>query len=447
MPARFCTIWQFCLGLFCSLALLSISAEAAKFVPNYDEAKVPEYTLPDPLIDSHGKPVTDAKTWTDVRRPEILALFEKEIYGKAPGRPEALWFETALVDPDALDGRAVRKEVVVHFTKEANGPSMRLMLYLPKNAKGPVPAFLALNFFGNHSIHPDPKITLSDRWMRSNKKKGIKNHRATEASRGTSQSRWPVEKILDRGYALATIYYGDIDPDFNDGFQNGIHPHFYREGQTRPDPDQWGSISAWAWGLSRAMDYLETDPGINSRRVAVMGHSRLGKTSLWAGATDERFALVISNDSGCGGAALSRRKFGETYGFMKNVIGYWFCENWRKYADREDEMPVDQHMLIALMAPRPVYVASAVEDRWADPKGEFLSTLHASGVYELFGLKGVSADTMPEVDQPADQGTIGYHVRQGRHNVTDFDWNQYLNFFDKLYHTEGLRSNSGPKSF
>ena len=267
------TFFSVCAAIVCLNLIACRPAQDEE--PNYDEARVPAYTLPDPLKLPDGTAVTDARTWHEVRRPQILRLFEEQVYGRVPESSVPVRFESVDREEGALDGRAVRKQVVLEL---AGSLRIDLLIYLPANRPAPHPVFLGLNFYGNHTIHSDPGIRLSASWMRDNENFGIKNNRASEASRGVRSNRWDVDQILERGYGLATIYYGDIDPDFDDGFQNGVHPLLYRPGQDRPADDEWGSISAWAWGLSRAMDYFERDDEIDAGRIAVMGHSRLGKT-------------------------------------------------------------------------------------------------------------------------------------------------------------------------
>ncbi|MCA9084489.1 MAG: acetylxylan esterase [Planctomycetaceae bacterium] len=426
--SRRCQAWL-AGGIVMLMVGFSDSADAQPTGFNYDETKVPSFELPDVLTTAAGEPVTTTQQWKEVRRPEILHLFEEHVFGTLPKNAVRLRVRERSSVNNAVNGKALRRELIVSFSDDDNGPAMEILIYTPVHAPGPVPCFLALNFNGNHSIEADPSIHLSESWMREDAKRGNINHRATEATRGSAASRWPVEMIIDRGYGLATIYYGDIDPDFDDGFQNGIHAMLEQNPQQRP-ANAGGSISAWSWGLSRALDILELDAKVDGRKVAVMGHSRLGKTSLWAGATDERFAMVISNDSGCGGAALSRRCFGETVRRINTSFPHWFCRNHRQYNDNENALPVDHHMLLALMAPRPVYVASAEEDQWADPRGEMLSLYYATPVFELFGKKGLSSDQLPPVNEPI-QTDVGYHIRTGKHDVTDFDWTQYLNFADR----------------
>jgi hypothetical protein len=406
-------------------------------MPNYDESKVPQYTLPDPLLMANGRKVADAKMWQTARRPEILELFRTHVYGRSPGRPAKITFEITSLDRKALGGLATRKEISVFFTGKKDGPKMDILLYLPNDAKTRVPAFLGLNFEGNHTIHADPGITLPKQWKRASPGAAVTENRVRAESRGQQASRWQVEKVLQRGYAVATIFYGDVEPDFADGWKFGVRGALSQGGtNTTFAPDDWGAIAAWAWGLSRALDYLETDKDIDAKRVAVIGHSRLGKTALWVGAEDERFAIVISNDSGCGGAALSKRAFGETVERINTSFPHWFCGNFKKYNRREEELPLDQHELIALVAPRPVYVASAEEDRWADPRGEFLSAKNAEPVYGLFGKNGLGVDEMPPVNHPVGDA-IGYHIRTGKHDVTEYDWEQYLNFAARHFSSDG----------
>ncbi|MBR5626515.1 MAG: acetylxylan esterase [Thermoguttaceae bacterium] len=396
------------------------------FVPNYDEEKVPVYSLPDPLIMADGSAVQSPFDWTQNRRPELLRLFEEEMYGRMPGADVSrISFEILAEKNDALNGKATRREVRLFFNAPNPQPKIDLLIYIPNQREGAVPAFVGLNFQGNVTTSDEPDILVTEVPDRM-RNPGID----LGTMRGAVKNRWAYEKIVDRGYAVITGYYEEIDPDYNDGYRNGVHPLFAGEFPDTESGDYPSSITAWAWGLSRILDILESFPEIDNKRVIVMGHSRLGKTALWAGACDERFAAAVSNDSGCGGAALSRREFGETTTWISGAMPHWFCRNFQKYRDNVKAMPFDQHELIALMAPRPVYIASAAEDLWADPRGEFLAALNADPVYRLLGTGGIGdVKSMPEVNWPVGD-VIRYHVRSGDHDVTDYDWEQYLDFAD-----------------
>jgi hypothetical protein len=403
--------------------IFAIQTMNAQVTANYDESKVPDIDLPDPLTTFSKKQILTSSAWNELRKPELTAFFETEVFGKVPGSIDNVAFRIVEESKSALDGRARRKQVQVSLTKGDKTLNFIMLLYLPMEVSR-APVFLGYNFHGNHTVSSDPGVIISNAWSLNNESIGITNHTLTEESRGMLSSRWALTKMIEAGFGLATIYYGEIDPDKND-FSDGLHPLFYRDGQQRPAKDEWGSIGAWAWALSRAMDYLENDKEVDSSRVIVFGHSRLGKAALWAGATDGRFAGVISNDSGCGGAALSKRKFGETLAHINKTFPYWFSENFKKYNNAEENLPVDQHELLALIAPRPLYVASAKEDEWADPKGEFLSAYYATPVYTLFGKIGIRTIEMPAVNSPV-QNTLAYHIRSGKHDVTEYDWEQYI---------------------
>lgn len=406
-------------------------AEAQQHLANYDEAEVGSFELPDPLSMVDGSTVTSSDDWAQKRRPEVLNLFREHVYGTPPEKWGTPAFSPIETKTDALGGLATRKLVQIRLEEFPSWEGIQLMLYVPSQTTGPAPCFVGLSFGGNHAVSPEPDVPLSTRWMRPSKSKGIVDNRATEASRGNESSRWPLETILKRGYAVATAYYGDIEPDHAEGWKDGLRAVLSPDGQqTLWGESEWGAIGAWAWGLSRMLDYLATDADIDAKHCAVIGHSRLGKTSLWAGAQDERFALVISNNSGEGGAALMRRNFGETTEIITRAFPHWFAPRYRSYKDDASSCPVDQHLLIALAAPRPAYVASAVEDRWADPKGEFLSAKNAGPVFGLFGRKGVGVEEQPEVDQPVGE-SVGYHIRTGKHDVTLFDWERYMDFADR----------------
>ncbi len=411
---------------FLLFVLLPWLSKAQQFEPNYDEARVPVYTLPDPLVFNDGSAVINKKKWGK-RRKEIYQYFENEVYGSVPEWKGSVKSTVVSLKDDALDGVAKRKEVRLELINGKHRVEVMILFYLPHNSKN-APLFLGYNFHGNHTTTTEQDIIIPNSWVRNDKTIGTSENRANGNGRGKALSRWPMKEIVSRGFGVATVYYGDIDPDFDDGFKNGVHQLF----DSRRNSTSWGSIAAWAWGLSRVMDYLETDKEIDPKKVIVLGHSRLGKTSLWAAASDQRFAMAISNDSGCMGAAISRRKFGETVARINDAFPHWFCDNFKKYNGKEELMFVDQHELIALIAPRPVYVASAAEDLWADPKGEFLSCVFASPVYRLLGQEGFPAKEMPQLSEPV-FGTVSYHIRPGKHDITLYDWQCYMDFAEHYF--------------
>ena len=371
---------------------------------NYEEANVKPYTLPDALASGKGRVRTVAQ-WK-ARRAEILELFRANVYGRRPGKPARLRFEALEENPKAMGGAATLKRVAVHSTQNGRTHRFDLTMFLPNAVRGPAPVFLLIN---------NRAPSLAD------------------PTRSERSGFWPAEALVPRGYAIAALQYGDLAPDNAEKFREGVIRLF--EGATTGDraPDAWAALAAWGWGASRALDYFETDPRLDAGRVAVVGHSRGGKAALWAGAEDERFALVISNESGEGGAALTRRNFGETLGRITESFPHWFAPRYKTFAGREATLPADQHMLLALIAPRALYVASADEDLWSDPRGEFLSLVHSSPVYALFGERPIEADGMPPLDRPLVVGRRAYHVRSGVHDLKLFDWERYMDFADALW--------------
>ncbi len=390
---------------------------------NYDEAKTGTYTLPDPLILQNGKKVDDAKTWIKKRRPEILELYKSEQFGKRPSCKHTSYsvFETG----SAFNNTAVRKQVTLYFTEDTSKYKADMALYLPADAKKPVPVFLMISFMPNSLKINDPKIRSGYMWV---------NGKKIPASEGKGWGWFDVEKFLSAGFGVATVYYGDIEPDFGEGIKYGIRGHFLKPGQTYPADDEWGAISAWTWGLSCAMDYLESDSDVDSKKVALHGVSRLGKTVLWAGAQDERFGMIIASCSGEGGAALSMRDYGET---IKHMIApdrffYQFCANRAKYADNPQESPIDAHMLISLIAPRPLLLQTGDTDDWSDAKGEFLAAVAAEPVYELLGKTGLKTQTFPEAGVPI-LNDMGYYMHAGGHGTQPDDYDVYVKFMKKHF--------------
>lgn len=382
---------------------------------NYDETLVPSYVLPEVLRTADGDSVTSVKLWREKRRPELMKLFSENVYGVTPNENLRVRYRVLEENDWALNGMAYREQVEITFYDAARKKSVKALLiwYLPRGASGEEPVFVGYNYMGNESIADDPTIIESP--------SSAKNVRGMEGSRrGLQKDRWPLEMIISRGFGVATMCYNDIFPDKDGMTEQSVLPLFSGYEKTKDDPASWQAISAWAWGMSRMVDYLAEEKGVDPSKFIAIGHSRHGKAALWAGAQDERFAMVVSNNSGCGGAAISRRKFGETTSIINNAFPHWFCRNFSKYNGKEEALPVDQHQLIALMAPRHVYIASASQDLWADPRGEYLAGANAGGAYSLWGLEGLTA-----------KGNIGWHLREGGHNITAYDWDLFMSFAER----------------
>ncbi|MDQ6813362.1 MAG: acetylxylan esterase [Bacteroidota bacterium] len=370
---------------------------------NYDESKVPVYKLPDVLKTSTNGKVTNKSIWEHVRRPEIVKLFEDNVYGQMPKKYSTITYSVTNVNAAAMNGKATLKQVLIEVTNNNRFVNIHLVLFVPNNAKKPVPAFLLINNRGKENTDP-ARVNKSD--------------------------FWPSELLIDSGYAVAAINVADIAPDNKEEYMNGMLQLY---------PEQLASangmkaIGAWAWGASRVMDYFETDKDIDAKRVAVVGHSRGGKASLWAAAEDQRFAICITNCSGNSGAALARRKFGERIARINASFPYWFSDNYKKFNNNEDSLPVDQHMLIALIAPRPLYATNASKDLWADPTGTYLSLKNAEKVYALYGIQSTLPVNPPPINHPIIQSALAYHNREGEHNLTWYDWNNFIKFANYQY--------------
>lgn len=370
----------------------------------FREEQVPDYQLPDPLRGSDGSVVDRPAAWRG-RRREILELFRTQVYGRRPAAAVEVDFDLLQEDTEAMAGAATLRRIEITSVHRRRTHRFELILFLPNAASGPVPVFLLMNNRGPENTDP------------------TRQHRS---------EFWPAEHVIDRGYGIAALQVSELAPDDPDTYRDGVIRLFEGSSGGR-EPDSWAALAAWGWGASRAMDYLGTDRRVDDALVALVGHSRGGKASLWAGAEDQRFGLVVSNESGCGGAALSRRRFGETLTAINSAFPHWFCANFDRYNDDEDSLPVDQHMLISLLAPRPVYVTNADEDLWADPRGSFLALAHSGPVYRLWDAPTIGPNEMPPLSRPLVRGPHGYHIRPGGHGMTLVDWEHFLDFADSVW--------------
>lgn len=383
--------------------------------------------LPDPLVALDGTRIASPEQWQSRRRPELLRLFQHYMYGAPPAGPVTVRATVTHTDPQLFNGKATLRLVTLKYGSDAT-PPLHLLLVIPNKVAKKPGVFVGLNFCGNHTVLDHPAIPLPKTWLYGHCP-GCQENRATDAGRGKEAGVWSIEQTIGRGYAVATAYSGDIDPDQPD-FTDGVHPHFLKPGQKQPGPNDWGTIAAWAWGLSRIADYLVTVPEIDAQRLAVVGHSRLGKTALLAGAQDPRFTLVIPHQAGCGGTAPSRHDVGETVKQINDRFPHWFCDEFTRFNEAVDRLPFDQHCLVALCAPRPVLFTNAVEDSWADPEGQFRVLGAANPVYKLLGVTGLEAEAYPPVGELI-PSRLGYQVRTGKHSMNADDWKVFADFADR----------------
>ncbi|MGA2175987.1 MAG: acetylxylan esterase [Verrucomicrobiota bacterium] len=400
---------------------MAIGSKAATAFPPAAQLP-PQPDPPDPLVLFNDQRVATRQQWFERRRPELKSLFQHYMYGWFPPPAEVRGTVTYR-DTNFFAGKATLKLVSLKFGPP-EAPEIHLMMVAPNRRRGPAPVFLGMNFSGNHTLVADTNVPLTASWMEG-RPPDVTNNHATEAGRGTQTHVWELEQSIDRGYAVATYYYGDVEPDTTNA-QGGV-----RETVRAPRAaDDWGALAAWAWGMQRAVDYLARDGDIDPQRIAVVGHSRLGKASLLAGALDERIALVIPLQAGCGGTAPSRGRVGESVKRINTSFPHWFCDVFKEFNDQPERLPIDQNCLIALCAPRPVLLGAAVEDTWANPAGAFDMLRGADKVYRLLGAEGLSAAAMPATNTLAD-GTLGYFIRPGQHSMTKEDWKYFLDFADK----------------
>jgi hypothetical protein len=407
-----------------SAACLALSPSPPELPPVTQLQPQPE--LPDPLTAFDGHRITTKDQWSVERRPELKRLFQHYMYGYLP-EPQPVTATLEREDKNYYGGKATKKELTLRFGPSET-PPIHLLLILPNQRKKPAAVFLAMNFHGNFAVVHDPALPLPQGWMYPNAV-GAKNNRATEAGRGSQAEAWAVEQTIDRGYALATFWNGDIDPD-QPHQRQGIQPHFEKQGLVQPGPHAWGTIAAWAYGLHRAVDYLVTDKEIDAHRIAVVGHSRLGKTALLAAAFDDRIALAIPHQAGCGGTAPSRGKIGESVQRINTSFPHWFNGTFKEFNGKPELLPFDQHCLVALMAPRPVLFTNAVEDTWANPAGQFAVLQAADPVYHFLGVPGLGVEKMPEPGRLVGE-RLGYFIRPGTHAMPREDWRVFLDFADR----------------